>query len=220
MQPADAERRTDPDGDLAHRLQVRRPGAFEELLDRYEKPLFRFVSRIVNDRADAEDITQEVFVKVFRNVGSFRHDSSLRTWVYRIAVRESLNRRRWFFRHKRQEVSIDEPVGNTGISAWERIVDACASPFEQTEKNEQMDLVRAALAEIDERMRVAVVLRDIEGLSYQEISETLGVSLGTVKSRIMRGREAIRAKIRAREAAAQAPVLRPAPTGDGGWGKA
>ena len=193
------------DGDLLYRLQNRRPGAFEELLDLYQQPIHGFVYRLLEDPSEAPDVTQEVFIKVFCKVGDFRGDSSLKTWLYRIAVHEASNRRRWFSRHRRRETAIlgsdDENSG--WLSRY--LVDQSDSPFEATYRQEQRKLVETTLRRMDERLRTVVILRDIEGLTYNEISRTLKISLGTVKSRILRGREILRARLQ-QQVAATAPT--------------
>jgi RNA polymerase sigma-70 factor (ECF subfamily) len=137
---------------------------------------------------------QEVFLKVFRNVGSFRGQSSLKTWIYRITVNEAHNARRWFFRHRRGEVELDGDAEST--RNWKEIIpDSGRSPFDVALDHEQHVMIEAALERINPIFREAVVLRDITDLSYEEIAEILGVSLGTVKSRILRGREALREEL-------------------------
>lgn len=166
--------------------------AYEELLDRFQQPVYALAFRLLNgDQAEASDVVQEVFLKVFRNIGSFRGQSSLKTWVYRITVNEAHNARRWFFRHRSREVELDtDPEDSRN---WkETIADASRSPFDVTYDREQHVMIEAALERINPIFREAVVLRDITDLSYEEIAEILGVSLGTVKSRILRGREALR----------------------------
>lgn len=183
------------DRDLLYRLQNRRPGSFEELLDLYQQPIYGFVYRMLDDPTEAPDVTQEVFIKVFCKIGDFRGDSSLKTWLYRIAMREALNRRRWFSRHRRKETSLvgSYDGGNGGSNRY--LVDESESPFNAACRREQRELVENTLRRMDERFRTAVILRDIEGLSYNEIAETLRVSLGTVKSRILRGREMLRSRL-------------------------
>jgi len=200
-QPAEA--------DLLVRLQSRRPGAFEELLDLYQQPLYRFVFRLLEDPSEAADVAQEVFIKVFLKVGGFRGDCSLKTWLYRIAVREASNRRRWFRRHRRPETSFDPAEGAEGKEAAV-FVDRSDTPFDVTYRHEQMALIESALRTMDRRLRLAVILRDIEELSYNEIAEVMQVSLGTVKSRILRGRDALRAALQEQmpAEAPEAAVLR------------
>jgi len=129
-------------------------------------------------------------LKVFRNIRSFRGGSSLKTWIYRIAVNEAYNHRRWFSRHHRQEVALapEESVQRYA----DNLADPGRSPFEQAAEGETCALVERALEKLNPRFRAAVVLRDIEDLSYEEIAAVLDISLGTVKSRILRGREALR----------------------------
>lgn len=160
--------------------------AYEILIQRYQQPVYSLVCRLLNDPADAPDIVQEVFLKVFRNIGAFRGNSSLKTWIYRIAVNEAYNHRRWFCRHQRQEVAL---VADEGT---ESMMDPGRSPFEQAADLETRALVEQALEKLNPKFRAAVVLRDIEDLNYEDIATVLDVSLGTVKSRIMRGREALR----------------------------
>lgn len=179
---------------LLRSLRNRAPGAFEELLDLYEQPVYRFVHRLLDDPSDAPDVTQEVFIKIFRGLGDFRAECSLKTWVYRIAVREAANRRRWFFRHRRKECSIEFREDENGFG--ERLADSRETPFEAVRRRERREIVAAALRQLDERLRAVVVMRDLEGISYQEIAQTLGVPLGTVKSRILRGREALKVKLK------------------------
>jgi RNA polymerase sigma-70 factor (ECF subfamily) len=164
--------------------------AYEILIQRYQQPVYSLVCRLMNDPSDAPDIVQEVFLKVFRNVGAFRGNSSLKTWIYRIAVNEAYNHRRWFCRHQRQEVALGCEEGTPNYVGY--LTDTGRSPFEQAADRETRALVEQALEKLNPKFRAAVVLRDIEDLSYEDIATVLDVSLGTVKSRIMRGREALR----------------------------
>ena len=164
--------------------------AYEILIQRYQQPVFNLVCRLLNDPSDACDIVQEVFLKVFRNIGSFRGNSSLKTWIYRIAVNEAYNHRRWFSRHQHQEIAMG---AEEGMPSYEdSLADPGRTPFDQAADHETRALVEAALEKLNAKFRAAVVLRDIEDLSYEEIATVLDVSLGTVKSRILRGREALR----------------------------
>lgn len=163
--------------------------AYEILIQRYQQPVYSLVCRLMNDPSDAPDVVQEVFLKVFRSIGSFRGNSSLKTWIYRIAVNEAYNHRRWFCRHQRQEVALSSEDGPLN---FEGVTDPGRSPFEQAADRETRALVEQALDKLNPKFRAAVVLRDIEDLNYDDIATVLEVSLGTVKSRIMRGREALR----------------------------
>jgi RNA polymerase sigma-70 factor (ECF subfamily) len=164
--------------------------AYEVLIQRYQQPVYSLVCRLLNDPSDAPDIVQEVFLKVFRNIGAFRGNSSLKTWIYRIAVNEAYNHRRWFCRHQRQEVALGSEEGTPNYIGC--MTDTGRSPFDQASDHETRALVEQALEKLNPKFRAAVVLRDIEDLSYEDIATVLDVSLGTVKSRIMRGREALR----------------------------
>lgn len=171
--------------------------AYEELLTRFQQPVYTLALRLLNDQAEASDVVQEVFLKVFRNIGSFRRQSSLKTWIYRITVNEAHNARRWFFRHRRKEVELDSSPEET--RNWKEIIpDGCRSPYDETLDREQHVMIEAALDRINPIFREAVVLRDITDMSYEEIADVLGVSLGTVKSRILRGREALREELAGR----------------------
>ncbi|SRR5579883_362513 len=187
---ADAE-----DQRLIEALKSGAEPAYEELLARFQQPVYTLCLRLLNDEGEASDVVQEVFLKVFRNIGNFRGQSSLKTWIYRITVNEAHNARRWFFRHRRCEVELDnEP--NEARSWSETIPDGSRSPFDMAFDHEQAVMIQTALERINPVFRAAVVLRDITDLSYEEIAEILGVSLGTVKSRILRGREALREELK------------------------
>jgi RNA polymerase sigma-70 factor (ECF subfamily) len=171
--------------------------AYECLIDRFQQPVYNLVVRLLQDPTDANDVVQEVFLKVFRKIGAFRGDSSLKTWIYRIAVNEAYNYQRWFSRHRKQEVGLDRD-DSTGLSYFHRLSDPARSPFECVADQEQHALIEQALGGLNASFRAAVVLRDIEELSYEEIADVLQVALGTVKSRILRGREALRKELAGR----------------------
>jgi RNA polymerase sigma-70 factor (ECF subfamily) len=168
--------------------------AYEELLIRFQQPVYALALRLLDDPSEACDVVQEVFLKVFRNVSSFRGQSTLKTWIYRITVNEAHNARRWFFRHRRAEVELDKNPEES--RNWKEIIpDRSRSPFDAAFDGERHILIEAALNRINPIFREAVALRDISDLAYEEIAEILGVSLGTVKSRILRGREALREEL-------------------------
>jgi RNA polymerase sigma-70 factor, ECF subfamily len=186
------------DAGLLEGLREGEERAYEVLIQRYERPVYNLVSRLVEDPADAADAVQEVFLKVFRKVGWFRGDSSLKTWIYRIAINEARNQRRWFGRHRQREVGLEPVSGESPGSHPNWLEDQQPSPFDIALDHETRALIEDALNEVSPAFRAALVLREIEGLSYEEISEILEVSLGTVKSRILRGREALRKILGAR----------------------
>jgi RNA polymerase sigma-70 factor (ECF subfamily) len=186
-----------PDQALLELLREGSGEAFEVLIERFQHPVYNLIVRLLGDPAEAADVVQEVFLKVFRKIGSFRGQSSLKTWIYRIAVNEASNHRRSSRRHRGREVEI-EPVREETTITGQLLVDPCLSPYEQAASAEMRRQVEEALAQINPDFRAAVVLRDIDGLSYEEVAEVLDVSLGTVKSRILRGREALREALTAR----------------------
>jgi RNA polymerase sigma-70 factor, ECF subfamily len=184
---------------LVAELRTGSERAFAELIAQYHQPLYSLIARSLQDPADASDITQEVFIKVFRNIRSFHGDSSLRTWLYRIALHEASNQRRWWSRHKRQEVAMEAPCSRCEAEADSEaqslgatLADGGCSPFDSAAQEEVRHRVEAALREVPEAFRTVVVLREIEGFSYEEIADILRVNLGTVKSRLTRGRAALR----------------------------
>jgi RNA polymerase sigma-70 factor, ECF subfamily len=190
--PADQRREDD---ELVRRLRAGEEAAYETLLARFQQPAYNLAFRLLNDPGDASDAVQEVFLKVFRNVRHFRRQSSLKTWIYRITVNEAHNQRRWFFRHRSREVGLDnEPEESRSRT----VADSAQSPFDYAFDREKHVLLESALGRINPLFRETVVLRDIEDLSYEEIAEILQISLGTVKSRIMRGREALRQELTGR----------------------
>src|SRR5450432_3355871 len=169
--------------------------AYAWLIAEFQQPIYSLVYRIVSDPADAADTTQEVFLKVFRGMKHFHGESSLKTWIYRIAVHEASNRRRWWFRHKAKETSIEPEPDEGRLSVRDTLVDESESPFDMVVHEEVRARVEEELRQISEPYRTTVILRDLEEMSYEEIAEITDVSLGTVKSRLTRGREALRRRL-------------------------
>src|SRR6202012_3992354 len=160
------------------------------LVNHYHAPVYNLILGMLGDTADASDAAQEVFLKAFKGIRAFRRGSSLKTWLYRIAIREALNHRRWFKRHLQKNVSIDaEPEEG---HAMIEIEDLAQTPFDQFAAHEIQAAVQRALQQIPEVFRGAGILRDLEGLAYEEVAEVLECSVGTVKSRILRGRRALK----------------------------
>jgi RNA polymerase sigma-70 factor, ECF subfamily len=182
---------------LIEELRAGSEDAFAWLIARYHQPIYSLLARTVQNRADAADLTQEVFVKVFRGIGKFHGGSSLRTWIYRIALHEASNQRRWWMRHRQQEVPIEQELteseSGSPVLLKEMLVDPAASPLEMAEHEETRARVEAALRQVPEPFRSTLILRDIEGFVYEEVAEIQGVNLGTVKSRLVRGRACLRA---------------------------
>jgi RNA polymerase sigma-70 factor (ECF subfamily) len=186
--------------DLVDGLRGGMEQAYETLILRYQQPVYNLVYRLLNDPSDANDAVQEVFLKVFRNIGSFRGQSSLKTWVYRIAVNEAHNHRRWFCRHRKQEIGLERDEDER--SYQETLSDPGPSPFQAAADDEARQILESVMQGLNPTFRAALVLRDIEDLGYEEIADILQINLGTVKSRIMRGREALRRALTARLAPA------------------
>ena len=187
------------DAALVAALKAGSEEAFGILISQYSQPLYSLIARSLQDPADAADITQEVFIKVFRSIRSFHGDASLRTWLYRIALREASNQRRWWGRHKRQEITIDAPVngteaedGDDSLCLSGLLTDTTGSPYQQVAQAEMKLRVENALRKLPEAFRTVVVLREMEGFSYEEIGEIVDVPAGTVKSRLTRGRAALK----------------------------
>jgi RNA polymerase sigma-70 factor (ECF subfamily) len=196
---------------LVAELKAGSEEAFAWLVATYHQPLYSLIARTIQDPADAADLTQEVFVKVYRGIAHFHGEASLRTWIYRIALHEASNQRRWWSRHKRQEITIEAESGESAegqsLTIRDTLVDKQESPFELAAHEEVRARVEQELRNVPEPFRTVVVLRDIEGFAYEEIAEILSINLGTVKSRLMRGRAHLKQQLASyAEAAAKRPV--------------
>jgi len=190
-QPWEATGPSPTDALLIEGLRAGEEVAYEELVRRFQTPVYNLVYRLLDDPIEAGDVVQEVFLKVFRNVTSFRGDSSLKTWIYRIGVNEAHNHRRWFHRRRGPEISLEDDQGD-GRTYEQVLADQLPSPLQVTMEHETQVLIEEALQKVRPVFREALILRDLEGLSYEEVASVLQVSLGTVKSRIVRGREALK----------------------------
>jgi RNA polymerase sigma-70 factor, ECF subfamily len=195
---------------LVAELRAGSEQAFAWLISRYHQPIYSLLARTVQNRADAADLTQEVFVKIFRGMRNFHGESSLRTWIYRIALREASNQRRWWVRHRQQEVPIEQEIHESDncapIRLKDLLVDPQESPFDAAVHAENRARVEAALAEVPEPFRTTMILRDIEGFVYEEVADMQGVNLGTVKSRLVRGRACLRAILTAQDRSLHSPA--------------
>jgi RNA polymerase sigma-70 factor (ECF subfamily) len=184
---------------IIQELKAGSEDAYAWLVGEFHQSVYSIVYRILTDPADAADTTQEVFLKIFRGMKHFHGESSLKTWIYRIAIHEASNRRRWWFRHKAKETSMEPGEGGLEFTAAHdtnpALVDHHKSPFETVADHEVRARVEEELRQVPEPYRTAIVLRDVEELSYEEIAEITQVSLGTVKSRITRGRDALRKRL-------------------------
>jgi RNA polymerase sigma-70 factor (ECF subfamily) len=182
---------------LTSRLRARDLDAFEELLSHYERPVYSLCFRVLGDAEEARDAAQETFLKIYKGLTGFRGECGLKTWIYRIAINQAMNQRRWWRRrHLDETVSLDLSRGESDVTLGSCIPSNIASPEQDAMCSERERRLMRALAEIKQEYRVALVLREIEELSYEEISDTLGISIGTVKSRIARGREELRRRVK------------------------
>ncbi len=180
------------------RLRSGDAAAFEQLIERHSGEIFSLLFRLTQDREEAQDLTQETFLSAVRSIGGFRGDADLKTWLYRIAVNHSRNRFRWWKRRQGPNtVSLDEPLGiDSSATIGDTLAAKSADPEQTALQSERKAAIADVLADMHESYREAVVLCDIEGLSYEEIAGALEISIGTVKSRIARGREELRRKLK------------------------
>ena len=182
---------------LIARLRARDLTAFEELVAHFERPVYALCFRLLGDAEEARDAAQETFLKVYKGLGGFRADSGLKTWIYRIAINQAMNQQRWWRRRHRDEtISLDLKRGESDTTVGSSLPSKSASPEAQAIAGERERRIMRALGEVKQEYRVALILREIEELSYEEIAETLAVSIGTVKSRIARGREELRRRVK------------------------
>ncbi len=180
------------------RLVARDESAYNELFELYERRVFALVFRMLGRRAEAEEITQDVFVQVFRTIESFRGEAKLSTWLFRIAVNLSKNRMKYNARRGAGRQTELETAGDASIALGDaQAVGSArlARPDEAVETGQLESLVRRAIEELEPEHRQLVILRDVEDLSYEEIAEVTGLMLGTVKSRIHRGRAQLRERV-------------------------
>ncbi len=170
--------------------------AFDTLVLRFSNDIYALLFRLTQDAEESADLTQETFLSAFKAVKKFRGEADLKTWLFRIAINESRNRFRWWKRRFRSKTdSLDAPVGESEKSLSETISSNFASPEENILRREREKHLTKAVNDLPENFREVVILCDIEGLSYEEISTALDVNIGTVKSRIARGREELRKKL-------------------------
>jgi RNA polymerase sigma-70 factor (ECF subfamily) len=168
-------------------LQANDDAAYDELVRTYHTSIFHVAYRMLGDAGEAADVVQDIFLKVFRNIGGFKGEAALKTWIFRIALSEILNRLRWWKRrHRFSTVSLEDTHNGNGSGYYVR--DSKPTPEEALECKEQERAIQEALSALSSHHRSIIVLRDIEGFSYNEIADVLGISVGTVKSRIARAR--------------------------------
>lgn len=177
---------------LVQRCAAGDEAACTELVGEHQRMVIQLAMNLLGDRDEALDLSQEVFLRVFRTIHRFRGQSSLRTWIYRIAVNQARNRHRfWRRRHRADQVSLDEHLATHG----EFVSEGDATPERVLAQKELAARLQAALDRLPFDQRTAIVLREIDGLSYEEIAFSLGLAIGTVKSRLTRARQALRLEL-------------------------
>lgn len=172
-------------------------GAFEEMVSRYWDRIYAMVLQLLRNSQDAEEVTQDAFIRAHRGLDKFRGDSSFSTWLYQIATNLARNRYWYWWRRKRDKsVSLDMNVGEDSNTTLAEIFEAdIETPQDVAITNEFQERVAAAMELLNDKHREALVLRNVKSLSYEEIASKLEISIGTVKSRIARAREALREKL-------------------------
>ncbi len=170
------------------RLRANDDAAYDELVRSYHGSIFQVASRMLADPGEAADVTQDIFVKVFRNINGFKGESALKTWIFKIAFSEILNRLRWFKRrHRNRTVFLDEAKSNGDDSTAAQVRDESPTPEGAFESKERGEAIQHALSKLSEQHR-SIIVRDIQGCTYSEIAQILSISIGTVKSRLARAR--------------------------------
>ena len=195
---ATADLRPQADIQFIERLKRGDAAAFESLVNERSGEIFGLLYRLTENVEEARDLTQETFLRAFQSIGHFRGESDLRTWIYRIAINQARNRWRWWRRRRREAtVSIDAPEiggGRLGLVATLK-ANTVRDPEQNTLLSEREQALKKALSTLKRVYRETVILRDIEGFAYEEIAATLEISVGTVKSRLARGRQELRRKL-------------------------
>jgi RNA polymerase sigma-70 factor, ECF subfamily len=190
------ESRPKAEAEFIERLKRGEAAAFEELVAERSGEIYGLLFRLTENSEEARDLTQETFLRAFQSIDRFRGEADLRTWIYRIAINQARNRWRWWRRRRREStVSLDAPVGQSNQTLVGTLAEASANPEQRTLAHERELALRSALRRLGRAYRETVILRDIEGFSYEEIATTLGINIGTVKSRLARGRQELRRKL-------------------------
>jgi RNA polymerase sigma-70 factor, ECF subfamily len=192
-----SEVRAAGEAQFVERLRAGEAAAFDRLVEERSGDVYALLYRLTEDAEEARDLTQETFLRAFQSIARFRGEADLKTWLYRIAVNQARNRWRWWRRRRRDKtVSLDMPKGEReeplGASLYDR---DGRDPEQETLARERERALSRALQTLGRPFREAVILRDVEGLSYEEIAATLEISIGTVKSRLSRGRIELRRKL-------------------------
>lgn len=182
---------------LVERFKGGDASAFDQLVARYWDRIYAMVNQLLRNQQDAEEVTQDAFIRAHRGLVNFRGDSAFSTWLYQIATNLARNRYWYWWRRKRdQSISFDAPVGPDNDSTIAELIPAeQETPEDATVTQEFVNRVAECMEELNEKHREILILRNVQNLSYEEIAEILGISVGTVKSRIARARESLREKL-------------------------
>src|SRR6266850_7825569 len=184
------------EAEFIERLKRGEAAAFEQWVADRSGEIYGLLLRLTENSEEARDLTQETFLRAFQSIGRFRGEADLRTWVYRIAINQARNRWRWWRRRRRDStVSLDAMQGQTNQPLTATLVEGSENPEQRTLAHEREVALRGALQKLGVSYRETVILRDIEGFSYEEIASTLGINVGTVKSRLARGRQELRRRL-------------------------
>ncbi len=180
---------------LIERVKNGDSGAYDDMVTRHWDRIYARVHQLLKNKQDAEEVTQDAFIRAHRGLENFRGDASFSTWLYQIATNLAHNRYWYWFRRKRdQSISFDQPIGEDGNLTLESVIPSRSeTPAEATVTQEFVDRVNDCMSGLNEKHREVLILRNVKNLSYEAIAEELGISVGTVKSRIARARETLRA---------------------------
>lgn len=190
------EKRPRAEVQFIERLKRGDASAFEQLVAERSGELYGLLFRLTENAEEARDLTQETFLRAFQSIDRFRGDADVRTWIYRIAINQARNRWRWWRRRRRDAtVSLDSTSAGSDQAIGATLAETSANPEQQTLAREREVMLRSALRRVGRAYRETLILRDIEGFTYEEIATTLGTNVGTVKSRLARGRQELRKKL-------------------------
>lgn len=192
--PSDTKTATNTDNLLIDRVRRGDAAAYEDMVARYWDRIFARVLQLLKNKQDAEEVTQDAFIRAHRGLDNFRGDASFSTWLYQIATNLAHNRYWYWFRRKRdQSISLEQPLTEDGDLTLESIMPCDGeNPADAALTQEFVDRVSECMRGLNEKHREVLLLRNVRNFSYEEISDQLGISVGTVKSRIARARESLR----------------------------
>lgn len=178
----------DSDANLVARALEGDLPSFERLVSRYQNKIMGYSARMLSDHHEAEDVAQEVFIKAFRSLDSFRGESSFSTWLYRIATNLCIDRLRKKKRSPQQAYSLDEPIDKEEDKGGREVPDYSGEPTRAIEREELRRRVREVMAEMPEKLRAVLIMCDMQGMAYEDIAKALDCPIGTVKSRLFHAR--------------------------------